>query len=39
MDALVEARRDHHVGTLAGAIIPELVKVLTSTKSGHVKKS
>ena len=25
-------------GTLAGAIIPELVKVFTSTKSGHVKE-
>jgi K(+)-stimulated pyrophosphate-energized sodium pump len=25
-------------GTLAGAVIPELVKVFTSTKSGHVKE-
>ena len=25
-------------GTLAGAIIPELVKVFTSTESGHVKE-
>ncbi len=25
-------------GTLAGAIIPEIVKVFTSTKSGHVKE-
>ncbi len=25
-------------GTLAGALIPELVKVFTSTKSGHVKE-
>ena len=25
-------------GTLAGAIIPELVKVFTSTKSAHVKE-
>ncbi len=25
-------------GTLAGALIPELVKVLTSTESGHVKE-
>jgi K(+)-stimulated pyrophosphate-energized sodium pump len=25
-------------GTLAGAIIPELIKVFTSTKSGHVKE-
>jgi len=26
------------LGTLAGAIIPELVKVFTSTKSGHVRE-
>jgi K(+)-stimulated pyrophosphate-energized sodium pump len=26
------------MGTLAGALIPELVKVFTSTKSGHVKE-
>ena len=26
-------------GTLAGAIIPELVKIFTSTNSGHVKRS
>ena len=25
-------------GTLAGAIIPELVKVFTSTESGHVRE-
>src|SRR5690606_6233585 len=25
-------------GTLAGAVIPELVKVFTSTESGHVKE-
>src|SRR5690606_3937022 len=25
-------------GTLAGAIIPELVKIFTSTKSGHVEE-
>jgi len=25
-------------GTLAGAIIPELVKVFTSTNSGHVRE-
>ena len=25
-------------GTLAGALIPELVKVFTSTKSAHVKE-
>ena len=25
-------------GTLAGAIIPELIKVFTSTKSGHVRE-
>jgi K(+)-stimulated pyrophosphate-energized sodium pump len=25
-------------GTLAGAVIPELVKIFTSTKSGHVKE-
>ena len=26
------------IGTLAGAIIPELVKIFTSTKSGHVRE-
>ena len=26
-------------GTLAGAIIPELVKVFTSTSSGHVERN
>ena len=26
------------MGTLAGALIPELVKVFTSTKSAHVKE-
>ena len=26
------------IGTLAGAVIPELVKVFTSTKSGHVRE-
>ena len=30
---------DHHLlGTLAGAIIPEFIKVFTSTESQHVKE-
>jgi len=36
--ALVEALDGDHCGTLAGAIIPELVKVFTSTSSRHVKE-
>jgi len=35
---VVEAGIDHLVRNLAGAVIPELVKVFTSTKSGHVKE-
>ena len=35
---VVEAIADHHVRTLAGAIIPELVKIFTSTESGHVRE-
>jgi K(+)-stimulated pyrophosphate-energized sodium pump len=35
---VVEAVHGHTCGTLAGAIIPELVKVFTSTESAHVRE-
>ena len=35
---LVEALHGDHVRHLAGAIIPEFVKVFTSTESGHVRE-
>ncbi len=35
---MVEARDDISCGTLAGAVIPELVKVFTSTESRHVRE-
>ena len=36
--ALVETLHDHFLRTIAGALIPELVKVFTSTNSGHVRE-
>jgi len=37
-DAVVEALDDHHLRHARGAIIPELIKVFTSTSSKHVKE-
>ena len=36
--AVVEALGHHQLRHLAGAIIPEVVKVFTSTESGHVRE-
>jgi len=36
--AMVEARHHHFLWNAGGAVIPELVKVFTSTDRGHVKE-